>query len=115
MKHNEDIRRVEALLGDDYCDETRAAFVALAEVQDGLLHVGMLSHGTTDLTLRAIACGLSEAIVTWADTDEEAHELGVTFSRMLANEVYHRIRQRKDPDLTLTTDITDEQKGALLQ
>lgn len=115
MKHDQDIKRVEELLGDYYCDEHRAAFAVLAEEQDGTAYLGMMSQGPAELSLRAIACGLSEAIIEYADTDEDAHELGLAFSRMLAEEVYQRIGQMQKPDLTLTTDITDEQKGALLQ
>ena len=116
MKHDQDIKRVEELLGDYYCDEHRAAFAVLAEEQDGKAHLGMMNQGPVKLSLRAIARGLSEAIIEYAETDEYyANELGLVFSRMLAEEVRQRIGEKQKPDLTLTTEITDEQKGALLQ
>lgn len=115
MRHDQDIRRVEEMAGDYYCDEHRAAFVVFAEEDAEEVNVGMMSHGPSGLSLNAIACGLAEAIMSYAETDAEAHELGLAFSRMLAEEVYQRIGEKQKPDLTLTTEITDEQKGALLQ
>ena len=116
MKHDQDIKRVEELLGDYYCDEHRAAFVVFAEEDAEEVNVGMMSHGPSGLSLNAIACGLAEAIIEYAETDEYyANELGLVFSRMLAEEVRQRIGEKQKPDLTLTTDITDGQKGALLQ
>lgn len=85
-----DIRAIRDRIGERYSQESKAAFIVLADAADGTMELSDMYGGDRNILLQAVAEIMAELIVSNAETPEQAQ-----WTLMLFRDTLNRRVERK--------------------